>query len=200
MIGALAFSVVASGLFSFIDIGPRRIRYWRRFVGSYYWPAQIGLVVIYALAGLGGWFLNKEYIVHPDPSAWLLNGLLSLGIGQAILRIDPTLLEVDGRGPARSLLVGAQRFLFDDIEDNAFTAVFNSIRMLSDDELVQLALDIARVAVIKDDVPEGAQVQVLETLTDAAEEVKNGNSPNGRSRLVQFSVKMITENRYVYSF
>jgi hypothetical protein len=200
MIGALAFSIAASGLASFIDVGPRRIRYWLRFVRRRYWPAQLGLISVYTAAGVGGWFLNKEYIVHPPSSSWLANGLLSVGVGQAILRFDPSLLDVDGRGPARSLLVGTQRALFDDIESSAFTAVVNSVRNLADDELEQLALDLARIAVIKKEVPPAAQVQTLNTLTDAATEMRATNHSNGRSRLVSFSVKTITENRYVFSF
>jgi hypothetical protein len=200
MIGALAFSIAASALVSFVEVGPRRIRYWLRFARHRYWPAQLGLMAVYVAAGVGGWFLNKEYIVHPPSSAWLANGLLSVGLSQAILRLDPSFLDVDGGGPARSLLVGTHTALFDNIESSAFTAVVDSVRELADNELEQLALDLARIAVVSKDVPLAAQVETLNTLTDAAKEMRTANHSNGRSRLVSFSVKTITENRYVFSF
>jgi hypothetical protein len=200
MTGALAFSLAASALASIIEVGPRRMRYWRRFARSRYLLAQFGLIAVYALAGAGGWLLNKNYIVHPPSSAWFLNGLLSFGIGQAILRFDLSLLEVEGRGPARSLLVGAQKFLFDDIEEATFTAVVDAVRDLGDEELEQLALDLARIAVVKDEVPLAAQVETLKTLIDAAREMQETHHSNGRSRLVEFAIKTITENRYVFSF
>lgn len=200
MIGALVFSIVVAGLFSFIDTGPRRIRYWRRFATRLYWPAQLGLAAIYALAGAGGWFLNKTYVVHPPASQWLLNGLLSVGIGQAILRFDPSLLEIDGQGTARSALVGAQKWLFDNIEETAFNSVVDSVRELTDDELEQLALDLAQVSVINSDVPAAAQVETLTTLTEAGHEMREVDRSAGRSRLVAFSVRTITENRLVFKF
>lgn len=200
MIGALALSIVASGLLSFIDVGPRRMRYWQRFAPAHYWPAQLGLAFLYALAGVGGWFLNENYIEHPPSSQWLLNGLLSIGIGQAVLRFDPSLLDVDGRDPARTILVGAQRWLFDNIEEAAFNSVVNKVRALGDDDLEQLALDLAELSVLKSNIPAAAQVETLNTLAAAGEEMRNTDHSSGRSRLVAFSVKTINENRFVFKF
>lgn len=200
MIGALALSIVASVLLSFIDVGPRRMRYWQRFARSHYWPAQLGLALLYSLAGVGGWFLNENYVEHPPSSQWLLNGLLAIGIGQAILRFDPSLLDVDGRGPARTILVGGQKWLFDNIEEEAFTSVVNEVRALGDDDLEQLALDLAELSVLKSDIPATAQVQTLKTVSAAGEEMRNTDHSSGRSRLVAFSLKTISENRFVFKF
>lgn len=197
---ALAVSVLLSVLASVIEVKPRQMRYWRTFAGAHYRRSQLGLTVIYALVGLGGWYLNKEFVIHPADSEWLANGLLSFGIGQAIFRVDPAALDVEGRGPARSLLIAAQRWLIDDVKDRAFNGVYTSVDKQTDEELEQLAFNIAQIGVVNDpNVPDAAKVQTLKTITDAAKEMTAGQHSDGRARLIGFCVKMIAEKRYSFT-
>jgi len=150
---------------------------------------------------LGGWYIDRKYL-KIEESHWLVNGLVSLAIGQLIFRFDISTFEGEGHAPARSLLVELEHYLLRGVEAVAADGVLTAVRDLSLPELEQLAFDIFQTELLTDEsLPGATKVQISKELDDAAQALADPPSrTQGRSRLIGFCVGAIRQRRLTFEF
>ncbi len=200
MIGSVVVAVIGSMLSSYLDVMASNARYWRRWGGGVYFGAAAALFTVWGLVGLGGWFLDDHFI-RQAKGEWLTNGLVAVAIGQVLFRLDAQLFEIEGRGPALSLLVGTKRHLLRRIKNATDDAVFEKVRALNDAQLEQLAFDILERFIASDEnIPAPTKVDLADQLVDASDELRTDNPARGRSRLVNFATRTIIDRRLTFKF